>query len=90
MHGQGKFLRNNKNAQSKSNNMSCEICGRSNCCKAFHSRESVDEFDSIADGIKDRMRKNLVYSIDRIKNKEDVNGDDYVKLSEVIDIIESY
>ena len=73
--------------------MSCEICGRSNCSKSFHSRESVDEFDNIADDVKDRMRNVLISKINRLEpylvceDKADVG---FVILSKVIDIINEY
>jgi hypothetical protein len=91
MHGQGKFLRNYKNAQSKSDNMSCEICGRGNCTRSFHSLESQREFDSVADGIKNRMKESIIYRLNRLKaiiNPE--NDSDYINLDEAIEIIEDY
>ena len=36
--------------------MGCEICGRGNCCRSFHSLEEQSQFDDIADGIKDRAK----------------------------------
>ena len=70
--------------------MSCEICGRSSCSRAFHSREAVSAFDDVADGVKDRKRHSLLYSINRIKDVKYVDDKDYVNLDDVINIIESY
>ena len=28
--------------------MSCEICGRNNCCRSFHSFEEQEEYDRTA------------------------------------------
>ena len=91
MHGQGKFLRNNKNAQSKSDNMSCEICGRSNCIRSFHSLESQEEFDDVDDGVKDRMKESIIYRLNRLKMISNPENDaDYISLDEAIKIIEDY
>jgi hypothetical protein len=74
--------------------MGCEICGRGNCTRSFHSLEEQEEFDTVNDKTKDRMRDFLVNKINRLKtisNYEDNNdNEDYVKLSDVIGIIENY
>ena len=70
--------------------MSCEICGRSNCTRSFHSFESQNEFDSIADGIKERMRDILKYRVDRIKDIQEIDGKDYIPIIEVMQIIDNY
>ena len=36
--------------------MGCEICGRNNCCKSFHSLEEQKSFDDVADIVKDKCR----------------------------------
>ena len=35
--------------------MGCEICGRNNCCKSFNSLEEQQNFDNVADTIKDKV-----------------------------------
>lgn len=68
----------------------CEICGRLNCTRSFHSLEEQREFDNTADDIKDRMRQVL---IDRVKRLLDRGTDDsevLVSLKEVIEIIQDY
>lgn len=70
--------------------MSCEICGRGNCTRSFHSFESQDEVDNIADDIKERMRSSLLYSIRRIKDVIESDGVDYVNFDEVENVIENY
>lgn len=74
--------------------MGCEICGRGNCIRSFHSLEEQEEFDSVNDKTKDRMIHFLVNKINRLKiisNYGDNNdNEDYVKLSDVIGIIENY
>ena len=69
--------------------MSCEICGRGNCTRSFHSLEDQNSFDNIADDIKDKMRNHLASKIDRL-DYEEINGFTYIRLDEAIDIIENY
>ena len=69
--------------------MGCEICGRSSCCSSFHSAEEQQAFDDIADKVKDKaisVISNRVKSIDG-----HYHGDNYyVKLDDVVKIIEGY
>lgn len=69
--------------------MSCEICGKSSCTRSFHSLESQEEFDDVADKVKDRMREYLLRQVNRL---EYIESDDeiYVKLSDVVEKIEEY
>jgi hypothetical protein len=69
--------------------MSCEICGRNNCCASFHSIEEQQAFDNIADKIKDRAK--IIIS-KRIRNAEGhYHGDNYyLKLDDVLKIIDDY
>lgn len=75
--------------------MGCEICGRGACTRSFHSLEEQNEFDQVnkTDEIKDRLRSIIERQVNRLKtisNYDDNSDDeDYVKLSEVIDIIQS-
>lgn len=67
--------------------MSCEICGRSSCTKSFHSVEEQDNFDNIAEDVKERTAnriKNAVNSLDY----EIIDDVVYVKLDSVIDCCE--
>jgi hypothetical protein len=70
--------------------MSCEICGRSSCTRSFHSLESQNEFDNIADAVKDRMRTHLLRAVGWIKDSIEVEGKEYVLLSDVESIIDGY
>lgn len=74
--------------------MNCEICGRNSCTASFHSIEEQQNFDEVADKIKDRMRDALVYKVNRLKAisnyGDNDDNEDYVKLSDVISIIEDY
>ena len=74
--------------------MACEICGRNSCTASFHSIEEQQNFDEVADKIKDRMRDTLVYKVNRLKAisnyGDNDDNEDYVKLSDVISIIEDY
>lgn len=70
--------------------MGCEICGRNNCTKSFHSLDEQDEFDKITDSVKERMREGLLYSVRRIKDVHEINGSDYIPYDEVVDIIDNY
>lgn len=72
--------------------MSCEICGRSGCCKSFHSVEEQEDFDNIADNIKDMLVNKITNGINRLDcfyGDENLNHDTiYVKLSDVEKTIE--
>lgn len=76
--------------------MACEICGRASCTRSFHSLEEQEEFDKVnqTDRIKDKMRNYLVKEINRLNPianyVDNEDSDDYVKLSDVIGIIENY
>jgi len=69
--------------------MSCEICGKSNCTKSFHSIEEQTTFDDIADSVKDKMKECLIHRIERLDGH--YHGDNfYLKLENVIKTIEDY
>ena len=69
--------------------MSCEICGRGACMRSFHSLGEQEDFDNVGDSIKERMRNILCKRVEKI-NGEYIADDYYVKLADVIDIIEDY
>jgi hypothetical protein len=69
--------------------MSCEICGRGNCTRSFHSLESQKEFDNVADSIKERMRNIICKRLEKL-NGEYIEDVYYIKLSDAIDIVENY
>lgn len=69
--------------------MACEICGSSVCAKAFHSIDEQNDFDSIADKIKDRMRNYLIHRIERLQTEE-IEDVVMVSIDEVIEIINDY
>jgi hypothetical protein len=76
--------------------MGCEICGRNNCTRTFHSIEEREEFDRInkTDQIKDRLKRIIRDRVYRIKsignydNNGDSDGYDYIKVSDVINVID--
>lgn len=70
--------------------MGCEICGRGACTRRFHSLEEQEEFNRVnkPDEIKERLRNIIERQINRLKS-EYIEDDIYVKLSEVIDIVQS-
>lgn len=70
--------------------MGCEICGRVVCTRIFHSLEEQEEFDRVnkTDEIKERLRNIIERQVNRLKG-DYIEDDYYVKLSDVIDIIQS-
>ena len=69
--------------------MSCELCGRGACCKSFHSAEEQNNFDIVADEIKDRTKEYIAHRINRL-DFEYIDDKVYVSLDEVISEIEGY
>lgn len=70
--------------------MACEICGRGNCTRSFHSLEEQREFDDAADSVKDRMRDYLIRQVDRLSYFSNEEEDYLVRISDVIDLINDY
>lgn len=70
--------------------MGCEICGRGACARSFHSLEEQEEFDRVnkTDEIKERLRNIIERQVNRLKG-DYIEDDYYVKLSDVIDVIQS-
>ena len=69
--------------------MGCEICGRNSCTASFHSLEEQQNFDQVADKIKDRLKLCIIKEIERIKGH--YHGCNYyVRLDEVIKKIDDY
>ena len=70
--------------------MGCEICGRGACTRSFHSLEEQEEFDRVnkTDEIKERLRNIIERQVNRLKG-DYIEDDYYVKLSDVIDVIQS-
>jgi|JI9StandDraft_1071089.scaffolds.fasta_scaffold194644_4 hypothetical protein len=70
--------------------MSCQICGRNNCTRSFHSIEEQDLFDlyNKTDEIKEKLKRVIEKGVDKIKG-EWINDEYYVKLSDVNDVIEN-
>jgi len=64
--------------------MSCEICGRNNCTRSFHSFEEQDQYDEIKERAINRLKK----LINRL-NTIEIENNFYVDYAEVIDIIET-
>jgi hypothetical protein len=69
--------------------MACEICGRGSCTKAFHPIGEQDEFDQIADKVKEKFKD---YLKDQIERVDSVNQDGtiYVDYDEMLNAIENY
>jgi hypothetical protein len=71
--------------------MSCEICGRGTCTRSFHSLEEQLAYDNAYDGIKDKIKSNLLCKINRLSTISNYgDNEDYIKLDEVINIINDY
>lgn len=70
--------------------MACEICGRGNCTRSFHSIEDQSDFDNVADDVKEQVKNRLLRNADKIKYYySDETGDEpVVKLSDVFSMIE--
>ena len=68
--------------------MSCEICGRGSCSKSFHSLDEQQEFDSAVDPVKERIEAQITAQVNRLVCEE-IDGDYYVKISDVEDIVGS-
>lgn len=67
--------------------MGCEICGRGNCCKSFHSLEEQQTYDDIADDIK-KYQSNaileVIQDLDSYWGSDELVDDEvYVKLSDI-------
>lgn len=70
--------------------MACEICGKNSCTRSFHTIEVQNEFDEIADNVKDRMRNMIKARIERLNDMAPDSDLYLVRLDEVIAIIEAY
>ena len=69
--------------------MACEICGRNSCTASFHSIEEQQNFDEIADKIKDRAKAYITNKVERLDGH--YHGDNYyIKLDDVINAIDGY
>ena len=68
--------------------MGCEICGRNNCCKSFHSLEEQQNFDNVADTIKGRCREIIKRKVERVNSFYDNHDNVVVILEEVIQAID--
>jgi len=44
--------------------MGCEICGKKYCTRSFHSLEAQEEFDEVADKVKEDMTKQFKKLLD--------------------------
>jgi hypothetical protein len=69
--------------------MSCKICGRGNCTESFHSIEDQEDHEKTFGIFKERMVDTIIRKINRL-DKEEINESIYVKIDEVLDIIERY
>lgn len=69
--------------------MACEICGRNSCTRSFHALEEQNDFDNIADSIKDRMGEYLKNKINLLPDEGD-NDKVLVSLDAVLALIDGY
>ena len=68
--------------------MSCEICGRGNCTRAFHSLDEQNDYDNVADNTKEYIQRTLLKKLDRITTYESEETTDFlVSIDEVRSII---
>lgn len=70
--------------------MACEICGRNSCTRSFHDFSEQRSFDEIADTVKDRMKSYLKYQMESLQDYSTDDNDVLVRLTDVIEIINSY
>ena len=68
--------------------MGCEICGRNNCCKSFHSIEDQQRFDDVADIVKDRCRSIIRRKVEKVDSFYDSEDNLVVKIDDVIQAID--
>jgi len=66
--------------------MGCEICNKSSCTRSFHSLDEQQDFDSVADGIKERIGRLINIEVNRLSYQE-IDSEVYVSLSDVTNII---
>ena len=69
--------------------MSCEICGRNNCTRSFHSIEEQENFDNVADDIKCRLINIISKKIDSIDGHYDESDNYWIKLNDALDAVDS-
>ncbi len=69
--------------------MACEICGRGNCTKSFHSLSDQSNYDDVADSIKERVSNRIHRNIDRLKF-EYIDDVAYVKLDDALEATRDY
>ncbi len=68
--------------------MSCEICGRGNCTRVFHSLDEQKEHDNIADVTKEYVQRILSRAVDRLTTYEsEETADLLVSIDDVRSII---
>lgn len=68
--------------------MGCEICGRGNCTRSFHSLEEQEEHDNVADVTKEYVQRTLLDKLNRLKIYEsEETTDQVVSLDDVKSII---
>ena len=79
--------------------MSCGICGRSACTESFHSIEEQEVYESIRDSVVPRVINSLHNMVDKLpyiwvdEDEDDPDNDNedvYVKLQDVLDILDEY
>lgn len=66
--------------------MACEICGRYSCTKSFHSLEEQNNFDDMADKVKESIRNYLLKYINRIDYIE-IEDKIYIDIEKVEELV---
>lgn len=70
--------------------MSCEICGRRACTRSFSFIRGTRHFDNIADDVKERVKRIITNKVNRLTGDYDENDVYWVRLEDVISVIDDY
>jgi len=68
--------------------MACEICGRNNCTRSFHSIEDQSDFDEKVDVVKESIKSKLLSGLKGLKDYYDEEDTYCVSFSDVESLIE--
>ncbi len=69
--------------------MSCEICGRGSCSRSFHSIDDQNDFDGVADKVKDRAKEYISHRLNRL-DFEYIGNDVFIKLDDAVSVVDDY
>ncbi len=68
--------------------MTCEICGMNSCTRSFHSLEDQENYDSIADKIKEELANNIKSKINSLPDKGEPDGDYLISQDAALDAVD--